>query len=93
MICVTPPVLAIFIRGAPQFLGGIAWAQMAFAFQPTLRFYRLSPWWGLALPAIAGAYLVFTWDSAWQHVRGRGGEWKGRVYRGVSQHEITKHGG
>jgi len=52
---------------------------MALAFQPTLRFYRVSPWWGLALPVIATAYLFFTLDSAWQHWRGRGGMWKGRV--------------
>ena len=32
------------------------WACMALAFQPMLRFYRLSPWWGLALPAIAATY-------------------------------------
>jgi hypothetical protein len=27
---------------------------MAVAFQPTLRFYRLFAWWGLALPVVAG---------------------------------------
>jgi hypothetical protein len=58
-----------------------------------LRFYRVSPWWGVALPAIAAAYLAFTWDSGWQNLRGKGGAWKGRVYRGASEHEITKHGG
>ena len=52
---------------------------MALAFQPILRFYRLSPLWGLALPAIAALYLLFTLDSAWQHWRGRGGFWKGRA--------------
>jgi hypothetical protein len=44
-----------------------------------LRFYRLSPFWGLALPAIATVYLLFTMDSAYQHRRGRGGMWKGRA--------------
>jgi hypothetical protein len=44
-----------------------------------LRFYRRSPLWGLALPLIALAYMAFTLDSAYQHVRGRGGLWKGRV--------------
>jgi len=90
---IAPPLLAIFARGAPQVAGALAWALMAVAFRPTLRFYRVSPLWGLALPAIAGAYLAFTWDSAWQSVRGRGGAWKGRVYRGASGHETTKHGG
>jgi hypothetical protein len=58
---------------------------MAIAFQPTLRFYRLSPLWGIALPAIALQYLIFALDSAWQYVRGRGGSWKGRVQAKVSE--------
>ena len=33
-------------------------------FQPMLRFYRLSPLWGLALPLIGVFYAVFTFDSA-----------------------------
>jgi hypothetical protein len=52
---------------------------MALAFQPTLRFYRVSMLWGLALPAIAATYMAFTLDSAYQHARGRGGMWKGRA--------------
>jgi hypothetical protein len=39
----------------------------------------LSPLWGLALPAIALAYMAYTLDSAWQYARGRGGSWKGRA--------------
>lgn len=73
------PLLAIFGAGVPQLIGATVWAMMVLAFQPTLRFYRLSPLWGLALPLIALAYLVFTLDSAYQHARGRGGLWKGRV--------------
>jgi hypothetical protein len=30
------------------------------------------------LPCIAVAYTAFTLDSALEHVRGRGGHWKGR---------------
>jgi hypothetical protein len=55
------------------------WALMALAFQPTLRFYRVSPLWGVALPAIAFLFVLFTLDSAWASTRGRGGLWKGRV--------------
>lgn len=74
------PLLAGFIGAPPaDTLGLIGWALMAFAFQPTLRFYRVSPAWGLALPLIATAYLVFTLDSALQYHRGRGGMWKGRA--------------
>ena len=57
---------------------------MILAYQPTLRFYRLSPLWALALPAVALAYMAFTLDSAYQHGRGRGGLWKGRVHANVS---------
>jgi hopene-associated glycosyltransferase HpnB len=74
-----PVLLALFASGLAQVMGWLAWASMALAFQPTLRFYRLSPLWGLALPATAGAYMAFTLDSAYQHARGRGGMWKGRA--------------
>ncbi|HEY6994995.1 MAG TPA: glycosyltransferase [Xanthobacteraceae bacterium] len=74
-----PPFAAFFGSGAVRLIGIAAWALMAVAFQPTLRFYRLSPLWGIALPAIALQYVLFTLDSAYQYVRGRGGSWKGRV--------------
>ncbi len=74
-----PVALALFAGGLARLLGMLAWLAMAVAFQPTLRFYRLSPLWGLALPAIAAIYMAFTVDSAYQHARGRGGMWKGRA--------------
>lgn len=74
-----PPFLTVFATGWPRLLGAIAWGLMALAFWPTLRFYRLSPLWGIALPGIALAYMAFTLDSAYQHARGRGGLWKGRI--------------
>ncbi|MGZ5803637.1 MAG: glycosyltransferase [Xanthobacteraceae bacterium] len=74
-----PVLLALFASGAEQVFGILAWAIMALAFVPTLRFYRLSPAWGLALPLIALGYMAFTIDSAWQHSQGRGGLWKGRA--------------
>ncbi len=73
------PLLLVFASGYARWLGLAAWALMALSYLPMLRFYRQSPLWGLALPAIAVAYLVWTFDSAFQHVRGRGGAWKGRV--------------
>jgi hypothetical protein len=86
-----PPALALLGSGTAQLLGALAWAQMALAFQPTLRFYAVSPWWGLALPAIAATYVAFMLNSAYQHTRGRGGEWKGRVYSGISSREVSGH--
>jgi hopene-associated glycosyltransferase HpnB len=81
---VAPPLLLVAASGWPKILAGIAYVLMALAFWPTLRLYRLSPFWGFALPAIALAYMVFTLDSAYQHARGRGGLWKGRVQANVS---------
>ncbi|HLX27458.1 MAG TPA: glycosyltransferase [Casimicrobiaceae bacterium] len=80
VVFVAPPVLALAPVGTlARVLGGAAWLLMALAYQPMLRFYRLSPAWGLALPAIAAIYVALTIESAILHWRGRGGEWKGRV--------------
>jgi hopene-associated glycosyltransferase HpnB len=74
-----PPFFAVFGTGVAQLLGAAAWGLMAAAFLPIVRFYRLSPLWAMALPVIAALYMAFTLDSAFQHWRGRGGLWKGRV--------------
>jgi hopene-associated glycosyltransferase HpnB len=80
-----PVALTIFASGLAEFLGLFTWLLMALAFRPTLRFYGLSVFWGLALPAIAALYMAFTVDSAYQHARGRGGMWKGRAQANVSE--------
>ena len=74
------PLLAIFASGLAQDFGAAAWLAMTVSFQPMLRFYRLSPFWGLALPAIALAFMYYTLASAYDHARGRNGQWKGRVH-------------
>jgi hopene-associated glycosyltransferase HpnB len=73
-----PPVAAIAGSDEVRLYGIAAWIIMAVLYQPVLRLYRRSPLWGVALPAIALAYLVFTLDSALQFMRGRAGYWKGR---------------
>lgn len=78
LVYFVPPALALFGEGMARWLGAAAWAMMALAFQPMLAFYRRSPLWGLALPAIAAFYAAATLASAVQHWRGRGGLWKGR---------------
>jgi hopene-associated glycosyltransferase HpnB len=73
------PLAAIATSGPAAGLGWATYAMMALSFQPMLRFYRVSPLWGLALPAIGAAYTVFTVQSAVQVWRGEGGLWKGRA--------------
>jgi hopene-associated glycosyltransferase HpnB len=80
-----PPFMALFASGLAQIFGIATWALMALAFQPTLRFYRLSPLWGIALPAISFLFMLYTLDSAYQYAAGKGGSWKGRVQAKGSQ--------
>jgi len=79
LVYLAPPLLALFARGAAQAVGALAWAMMALAFAPTMRLYGRPLAGGLALPAIAAAYVAFTLISAIQYWRGRGGYWKGRI--------------
>jgi hopene-associated glycosyltransferase HpnB len=74
------PLLAIVAHGLARWIGLAVWAAMALSFVPTLRFYKLSPLWAIALPGIAALYALYTLDSAWRHWRRRGGQWKGRVH-------------
>ncbi len=79
------PVVIALIGGHPEQLVALAsWALMAIAFQPTLQYYGRSPFWGLFLPAIAFAYLMYTMNSAYQYYMGRGGMWKGRAQANLS---------
>jgi hypothetical protein len=79
VVYVAAPFIAFFAHGVVQLAGIAAWAAMVIAFAPMLRFYRLSPVIGLAMPLIGALYGLFTLDSAIQHWRGRGGMWKGRA--------------
>ena len=79
LMFVAPPAFAVFGQGGARLAGASAWLAMAVCFQPMLRFYRRSPLWGVALPAIGVVYGAATALSAWQHQRGRGGMWKGRA--------------
>jgi hopene-associated glycosyltransferase HpnB len=74
------PVLAAFSpEPALRACGLLTWTIMALSFQPMLRFYRVSPLWGLLLPVIGLAYALFTVQSAVQMWQGKGGLWKGRA--------------
>lgn len=75
------PAAALAFSGAPRTLGMIALMGMWASYIPTLRYYRLSPAWALALPLIGGLYLLMTWTSAINAWRGTASRWKGRRYR------------
>jgi uncharacterized membrane protein (UPF0136 family) len=79
LVYAVPLLLVGFATGIAQWTGLCAWLVMAVAFQPMLRFYRVSPLWGIALPAIGVAYIMFVVNSAFQVWQGRGGMWKGRA--------------
>lgn len=73
-----PPLIGLLGHGTAQGLALTAWGLMTVSFWPILRFYGLNPLWAPALPAIATGYMAFTFSSAFQHMLGRGGRWKGR---------------
>ena len=77
---IMPPLLTLSATGLPRFLGLVVWLAMALSLMPTLRFYRVSRLWSVALPVIASLYLYYTLGSAYQFVRGQGGQWKGRIH-------------
>ncbi|HEY3638141.1 MAG TPA: glycosyltransferase [Rhizomicrobium sp.] len=79
IVYLAPPLIACFAGWPALTLGAVAWLLMVLAFQPMLRFYRLSPLWGPLLPVIGACYTLFTMNSALQYWRGRGGMWKGRA--------------
>ena len=74
-------------------MAAAGWALMGLLYAPTLRLYRLSPAWALAMPLTAAAYALMTVDSAWRHWRGRGGEWKGRPAGGLARAREATAGG
>lgn len=83
LVYLAPVGAALFAHGGARACGLGAWALMAAAFQPTLRDYRVSPLWGLMLPAIAALYTVYTVELGLASARGQGGLWKGRYQERV----------
>ncbi len=79
LVFLAPVLLALMGHGLERLAGVACWILMALLFQPILRFYQVSPLYGLLLPLIAAIYLWFTCASAVAHASGRGGLWKGRV--------------
>ncbi|MEI8393723.1 MAG: glycosyltransferase [Rhodospirillaceae bacterium] len=74
-------------------LGVLIWSLIAFAYRPTLRLYNKSPLAALLLPMVGFLYSMMTVASAVRHWRGRGGLWKGRVYREAPEGGGVTEGG
>jgi len=74
-----PPLLVFKGRPVLKCVGGAAWLLMSGAYLPTVRFYKRSPLWSIALPPISLFYIGATVYSALRYWRRLGGEWKGRV--------------
>jgi hopene-associated glycosyltransferase HpnB len=56
----------------------VTWLLMSLLFLPTVRFYRLSPFWVALLPLTAAFYAYATTLSAVRYYLRRGAQWKGR---------------
>jgi hopene-associated glycosyltransferase HpnB len=81
LVWMVPPIAALFGQGLGRLCGLAAWIIATLSFLPTLRRFRLSPFWALLLPAVALFYTAATIGSALDHHRGRGVVWKQRAYR------------
>jgi len=79
LVFLLPPYAALRCHSLAAELGAAAWAAMAVAYMPCLRYYRASMAWAPALPLIALFYTGATLHSALRHWLGHGAEWKGRV--------------
>ncbi len=76
-----PVIGMVSVEPLHRLVGVITWLAMAFCYMPTLRYYRLSPFWFLLLPLIGTLYLAMTWSSAYRFFRGVRSQWKGRQYQ------------
>ena len=78
VVYLAPPLLALFAETPAREAALVAYLLMIQSYMPSLRFYGLSRSRALALPLVAACYTWFTVESALQHMRGKGGAWKGR---------------
>jgi hopene-associated glycosyltransferase HpnB len=75
-----PALAVVDVDPVVRAVGLVAIIAMVCSYLPTLRFYRLSPLWALALPLTGSLFLAMTWTSALRYYRRERARWKGRVY-------------
>jgi hopene-associated glycosyltransferase HpnB len=90
VVYIAPPVLAAAAASPAREMGLFAYLLMIQAYMPSLRFYGLSRGRALALPLVAACYSWFTVLSAWRHMRGRGGAWKGRYQAPTGRQDVME---
>lgn len=78
------PIVAVFSDDATvALLGTASLLAIAAAYFPTIRYYRLNPWWVATLPVAACLFLAMTWTSAKRYWSGERSRWKNRSYTRV----------
>ena len=84
VVPVAAAVLGVTQKRRSVMVAGVAaWTVMSVAYAPTVRLYRQPLWRALTLPLAGILYTAMTVDSALRHTAGKGGLWKGRVFKGV----------
>jgi hopene-associated glycosyltransferase HpnB len=78
LVYLAPPLIALLGEPPARDAALVAYILMVQAYMPSLCFYNIPRAHALALPLVAACYTWFTLESAWQHMLGRGGAWKGR---------------
>jgi branched-subunit amino acid ABC-type transport system permease component len=73
------PIALLFAHDtATRLTALLTWLIMSLLFLPTVRYYRMSTHWSVALPLAALFYAVATILSALRYWTNRGAHWKGR---------------
>ncbi|MGC8530637.1 MAG: glycosyltransferase [Acidiphilium sp.] len=80
LVWLVPPLAVLAGHGLGFVAGLVASGLAIWSYLPTLRRYRVSRLWALALPLIAVLYLEATIASARRYWRGAGAQWKRRDY-------------
>ncbi len=85
LLFLAPVILPLTINWQDGTIAYLCWLAMAALYAPMVRFFGLSWFWALTLPAAAVVYMAGTVLSALRYARGQGGQWKGRHQAGQAK--------